>query len=59
MNSIFRNVRGNERLDSLEESESEDEFESKRNGKIVNKRGVPMKCIYDNKFKRWVPTEKI
>ena len=56
MNNLFRTVKENENLDALEESDSEDEFESSDAEKYVDlKRQIKMSCVYNVKFKRWMP----
>lgn len=56
MNTIFRNIKENNNLDLLEESDNEDEFENNKFDKYVylNKE-YNMECIYNEKFKKWVP----
>lgn len=56
MNRLFRNIRENERLDTMEESEPEEEFENIDLDKYV----LPDKeyrfiCKFNKKFCRWVP----
>lgn len=59
MNSIFRNIKENNNLDLLEESDDEEDFENKNPNKYVFlDKIVKMKCIYNSKFKKWTP-EKI
>lgn len=56
MNGIFRNIKENNNLDLLEESDEENEFEDEREDKYVNlEKSVKMLCEYNNKFKRWIP----
>ena len=56
MNKIFRNIKENDRLDSLEESDDEEEFENINLDKyIVKKNFVKMECIFNTKFKKWIP----
>lgn len=56
MNQLFRNIKENFNLDSLEESDSEDEFEDDRVDKFVYlDREYNMICAYNHKFKKWVP----
>jgi hypothetical protein len=56
MNQLFRNIKENANLDSLEESDSEDEFENDRVDKFVYlDREYTMTCGYNHKFKKWVP----
>jgi len=60
MNSLFRRIKENSMLDCLEESDDESEFEDPREDKFVdvNKR-VSMKCVFNEKFKKWVPMDAI
>jgi hypothetical protein len=56
MNKLFRNIKENVNLDALEESDDEAEFEDDRPDKFVFlDRSYNMVCVYNNKFKRWVP----
>lgn len=56
MNQLFRNIKENNNLDAIEESDDEEEFEDNREDKYVYlERSFKMKCEYNNKFKRWVP----
>jgi hypothetical protein len=56
MNQLFRNIKENANLDSLEESDSDDEFENDRIDKFVYlDREYTMTCAYNHKFKKWVP----
>jgi hypothetical protein len=56
MNQLFRNIKENANLDSLEESDSDDEFENDRVDKFVYlDREYTMTCAYNHKFKKWVP----
>jgi hypothetical protein len=60
MNQLFRNIKENANLDSLEESDSEDEFENDRVDKFVYlDREYTMTCAYNHKFKKWVPLRVI
>ena len=60
MNSIFRNIRENARLDAIEESDEEDEFENIDEDKYVyTDRSRIMKCVYSFRFKRWTPIETL
>ena len=59
MNKIFRYIKENDNLDLLEESDSEEEFENICKNKFVNiDKSVIMQCVYNYKFKKWIP-EKI
>lgn len=56
MNKLFRNIKENIDLDKLEESDEEDEFENENLYKFVDiNKTVLMNCIYNDKFKKWVP----
>ena len=58
MNSIFRNIKENNNLDALEESDDEDEFENINIDKFVDlQKSEKFKCYYSKKFKSWVPIE--
>jgi hypothetical protein len=56
MNRLFRKIKENDNLDALEESDDEDEFESDKLDKFVNlNKSYHMHCVYNYKFKKWVP----
>jgi hypothetical protein len=56
MNSIFRNIKENQNLDLLEESDNEDDFENTEPTKYVDlSKRVKMKCVFNERFKKWVP----
>ena len=56
MNRLFRNIRENERLDAIEESESEEEFENIDLDKYVSlDKEYKILCKLNKKFCRWVP----
>jgi hypothetical protein len=56
MNSLFRNIKENDNLDALEESDSESEFENSNIDKFVYlERTYKMNCIFNTKFKKWCP----
>ena len=56
MNSVFRRVRENARLDAIEESDDETEFQNSEPDKHVNlEKAVLMLCSFNYRFKRWVP----
>jgi hypothetical protein len=60
MNQLFRNIKENQDLDKLEESDDEDEFENPNIDKFVYlDKAFKMKCHYNKRFKRWVPIEVI
>lgn len=60
MNKLFRNIKENDNLDALEESDDEEEFENVSLDKFVylDKKYV-MKCLYLQKFKSWQPIEVV
>jgi hypothetical protein len=56
MNKLFRNIKENDNLDRLEESDDEEEFENDNIDKFVYlEKTYPMKCKYNYKFKKWYP----
>jgi hypothetical protein len=56
MNSLFRNIKENDRLDALEESDDEADFEDNREEKhVFLDRQYRMVCEYNFKFKKWTP----
>ena len=56
MNKLFRNIKENNNLDKVEESDDEEEFQDDREDKYVYlDRSFKMVCQYNAKFKRWVP----
>ena len=56
MNHLFRNIKENQNLDALEESDDEDDFQDTRIDKYVDlKKEIPIECFFHSKFKRWVP----
>jgi len=58
MNKLFRKIKENDNLDALEESDDEDEFEDDREDKFVYlDKSYKMYCVYNNKFKKWVPNK--
>ena len=60
MNSLFRNIKENRNLDSLEESDGEEEFENIRDDKYVYlDKIICMKCVYCSKYNRWTPLEVV
>lgn len=56
LNTIFRNIKENQCLDIIEESDDETDFEDIREDKFVdlNKECI-MECYFHFKFKKWVP----
>jgi hypothetical protein len=56
MNSLFRNIRENNNIDYIEESDDEFDFENVSNDKYVNlEKHFNMECIFHFKFKKWIP----
>ena len=56
MNNIFRYIKENKNLDSLEESDDEEDFENVDESKYVDlEKIVNMECSYNPKFHKWVP----
>ena len=56
MNKLFRNIKENDNLDAIEESDNEEDFEDIREDKYVYlDRSFNMICEYNSKFKRWCP----
>jgi len=60
MNSLFRNIKENDNLDTLEESDDEEEFQNTNIDKYVYlDKQLCMRCVYMPKFKKWKPMEVI
>lgn len=60
MNKLFRNIKENTNLDALEESDDEEEFENNQVDKFVFlDRTYKMECVYNYKFKKWVPQKVV
>ena len=56
MNNLFRNIKENKNLDTLEESDNEEEFENIENNKYVYlEKTYNIECLYSYKFKKWIP----
>ena len=56
MNKLFRNIKENDNLDKLEESDDEEEFENEKEDRFVNMdKTYNMVCSYNFKFKKWCP----
>ena len=56
MNKLFRNIKENICLDALEESDDEETFENMDLDKFVDlDKSINMECLYNSKFKMWVP----
>ena len=58
MNQIFRNIKENDNLDALEESDDEDEFENINEDKFVDlNKCVYMECNFNKKHNKWMPVK--
>jgi hypothetical protein len=56
MNKLFRKIKENDRLDALEESDDEEEFENENDDRFVYlDKTYNMVCLYNHKFKKWFP----
>jgi hypothetical protein len=56
MNKLFRKIKENDNLDLLEESDDEEEFENVNINRFVHlDKQYLIECVYNNKFKKWVP----
>ncbi len=56
LNSIFRNIKENSNLDTLEESDDENEFENCDAERFVDiNKSINIKCKWESKFKKWIP----
>ena len=60
LNKIFRNIRENECLDRIEDSDEEEDFEDIREDKYVDlNKEILMECYFHPKFKKWVPVQEV
>ncbi len=60
MNSLFRNIKENNNLDSLEESDDDEEFENDDIYKFIKiKHPIKMRCLYNKRFKKWTPINRV
>lgn len=58
LNGIFRHMKEDLNLDAIEESDSEEDFENVLESRFVNlHKTVLMECVFDKKFKKWIPTK--
>ena len=56
MNKLFRDIKENNNLDRLEESDDEEEFQNTNDDKFVDlNKSINMICTYHTKFKKWFP----
>jgi hypothetical protein len=59
MNKLFRNIKENENLDLLEESDDEDEFQNENVDRFVDmNKSLLMICKFNHKFKKWYPVKE-
>jgi len=56
MNKLYRNIKENDNLDALEESDDDEDFENVDEDKYIlkNKKYV-IECAFNAKFKKWYP----
>ncbi len=60
MNNLFRNIKENDNLDALEESDDEDEFENINDDKYVDlDKCVKMECQYNKRFNKYIPIKVV
>ena len=58
MNKLFRNIKENQNLDALEESDDEEEFQNDKIDKFVYlDRSIDLLCEYNMKYKKWQPVK--
>jgi hypothetical protein len=56
MNGLFRNIRENQNIDYIEESDDEEDFENIQLDKYVSmEKMIPIECYFHKRFKKWVP----
>ena len=56
MNGLFRNIKENVNLDSIEESDDESDFQDIQCDKYVDlTKKIFIECTFNKKFKRWTP----
>tara|TARA_Y100000992_G_scaffold302577_1_gene277463 strand:- start:1892 stop:2821 length:930 start_codon:yes stop_codon:yes gene_type:complete len=60
MNDIFRNIKENQNLDALEESDDEDEFENVNKDKFIFLNTVKiMECSFNTQHSKWFPVKTV
>jgi len=58
MNKLFRNIKENDNLDLLEESDDEEEFQNENLDRFVDiNKSFLFVCKYNYKFKKWFPVK--
>jgi len=59
MNKLFRNIKENDNLDLLEESDDEEEFQNENIDRFVDmNKSYLMICKFNHKFKKWYPIKE-
>jgi len=53
--SSYINIKENKNLDSLEESDDEEEFENIKDTKYIKNKEYTIECVYMNRYKLWKP----
>ena len=60
MNKLFRNIKENDNLDYIEESDDEDDFQNTEPDKYVKlQKSLQIECIFNSKFKGWIPKKTV
>lgn len=60
LNKLFRNIKENDNLDALEESDDEDEFENICDDKYVDlEKSYNMECVYNKRTHKWIPKKVV
>lgn len=60
MNSLFRNIRENQNLDAIEESDDENDFQNTAEDKYVDLNKILLiEFRFHTKFRRWVPLRQV
>ena len=60
MNDIFRNIKENDNLDALEESDDEEEFENINEDKFISLDMVKiMECSFNIQHSKWSPIKVV
>ena len=58
MNSYYRKIKENNNLDTLEESDDENDFNNESESKYTDlDKMLVFKCKYSKKFRKWIPIE--
>jgi len=60
MNGLFRNIKENQNLDAIEESDDEEDFQNCREDKYVDLgKTLCIECVFHPKFRKWVPVKTV